>query len=161
MKQRVEIRPIRIDDLRGVFILGTDRFGIARADAAVSWNEKNLAEIIADNPEVSFVAVYKRGIVGFIIGALGNSGIHAGIASIMWFCTAKSGQTDVAAELFRAFQQCLFEKNIKKINASAAVSNAELIELYKKFGFTETEQVLIMETFLSKNKKSGSREAED
>jgi ribosomal protein S18 acetylase RimI-like enzyme len=161
MKQGVEIRQIRIDDLRGVFILGKELFGISHAGAANSWNEKNLAEILADNMEISFVAVYKKGIVGFIIGALENGGIHAGKASIMWLCTGKSGQTEVAEDLLYAFQQYLFEKNIKIISAAVTDSNAELIQLYKKFGFTETNHVLIMETFLSKNKKSGAREAKD
>jgi len=156
MKQKVEIRPVRIDDLRDLFIMGKERLGDAPADSARSWNEKNLAEIIADNLEISFVAVYKKTIVGCIIGALDNCGMNAREAAIEWLCVRKSGDNDLAGGLLYAFQQCLREKNINKIRVNVPVSSAELIELYQKFGFTETEHVLTMENFLPKNKKPGT-----
>jgi ribosomal protein S18 acetylase RimI-like enzyme len=155
MKQGVEIRPIRIEDLRDVFILGKELLETA-GPTATSWSEINLAEIIVDNLEISFVAVYKKTIMGFIIGALGNEGIDADTAYIKWHCARRLDQSDLTGELLHALQQCLVEKNIKKIKAEATASNVELIEFYRKFGFTEKEHLLIMENFLSKNIRSGA-----
>jgi ribosomal protein S18 acetylase RimI-like enzyme len=156
MKQKVEIRPVRIDDLRDLFIMGKERLGDAHADSAHSWNEKNLAEIIAGNLEISFVAVYKKTVMGFIIGDLENSGTNTREAAVKWLCVRKSGDNDLAGALLHAFQQCLREKNINKIRLAVSASNAELIELYQKFGFTESEHVLTMENFLPKNIKPGT-----
>jgi ribosomal protein S18 acetylase RimI-like enzyme len=160
MKQGVEIRPVRIDDLRGVFILGKELFGTA-GPVTTSWSELNLAEIIADNFEISFVAVYKKIIAGFIIGTIENDGINDGTASILWLCVRRFEQYDIAGDLLHAFHQCLIEKNVYTIKTEVATSQAELIEFYRKFGFTETEHVLIMENFLSKNKRSGTQKAKD
>jgi ribosomal protein S18 acetylase RimI-like enzyme len=159
MKRGIEIRPMCIDDLRAVFILGKELPGTTGPGITASWNEKNLAGIIADNLEISFIAIYKKIIAGFIIGALENDGISNGTASILWLCVRKFEQYDVAGDLLHAFHQCLIERNVYNIKAAVAASHAELIEFYRKFGFTETKHVLIMENFLSKNKKSGAQEA--
>ena len=147
MKGKVEIRPICVDDLRNLFMTGKERCGYLSGACAISWNEKNLAEIIADNPELSVAAFYKKTITGFIIGALENGGT----AAVKWLWAEKPADNDIAGRLLHAFQQCLKEKNINKIRVSVTESSSELIELFLKFGFTETEHVLIMENFLPKN----------
>ena len=125
MKQKVEIRPIRIDDLRNVFIMGRERFGTAHAGTASSWNEKNLAEIITGNPDLSFVAAYKKGIAGFIIGYLEDDGLNDRTAAVKWLCVGKSERNDVAGNLVLALQQCLREKNINKIRVAVSTSSDE------------------------------------
>jgi hypothetical protein len=138
---------MKIDDLRSVFLLGKELIG-AEGDCPRPWNKANLAETIAGCLETSFVALYKKKVAGFLIGTAASG---APAASVIWLASQRFEGIDVPGDLLLAFRHITAEKNIGKIQVSAPRSRPDLIAFYKKFGFTSSEEVLIMENFLPKN----------
>jgi hypothetical protein len=149
MKVALEIRPMRIDDLREVFILGKELLN-ACAGWPPPWNEASLAETIAGCLETSFVAVYKRKVAGFLIGSA-VSGAPA--ACVIWLASRHFEGIDVTGDLFLSFRRIAMEKNIGRIQINTPRSRPDLIAFCEKFGFTSSEEVLMMENFLPKNKE--------
>lgn len=150
MGSRAEIRGMRIDDLRAVFLLGSRLYGTGIPGEAGGWNEQNLAGILSECLDTSFVAVNKKEIVGYLIAGTGHAADRPRAARIFWLGAAGTGKAAVSECLLQSFIDILRERDIDRITIKLDGRNSELIDLARKFGFTESKHVLIMENFLSK-----------
>jgi ribosomal protein S18 acetylase RimI-like enzyme len=150
MSRGIEIRPMRSEDLREVFLLGRELLAEHASVNAAPWNENKLAEVLASGLDLSFVAVYKKSVTGFIIGILEEGG-PGSTAAITWFCSRRFDHKDVEGDLLRAFLEHLLESNFAGIRTAIPASNPELNAFFRKFGFTESKHLLIMENFPPKN----------
>ncbi|MBN2161082.1 MAG: hypothetical protein JW807_16970 [Spirochaetes bacterium] len=153
MGRRVEIRSMTIDDLRAVFLLGSRLYGNEIPESPGGWSEKNLADILSENLENSFVAVQKKEIVGFLIGGIEFPDSERGYARIFWLGTDENCSATAAESLMETFITGLPAAGVARISIELHDPDKELITLTKKFGFTESKHVLIMENFLSKRDK--------
>jgi hypothetical protein len=149
MKRSIEIRQMRIDDLRQVFLMGRDHYHVHAPGPARPWNEKNMSDVVADHLDSSFVAWYKKDLMGLLIGAVDSQ--HA-TAKIIWMAAREFGGVNILGELYAAFLQSIQNRNIDKIQIEVVKSDNELIDFCNKFGFTESKDTLIMENFLLKGK---------
>jgi hypothetical protein len=150
MKRGPEIRSMRIDDLRGVFLLGREFLPPHGHTGATGWKEQNIARVLARGLDVSFVAIYKKKIIGFLIGLPEDAGTDAGAVTIQWLCAPGA---DVRADLLHVFRQSVSETKYAGIRAEIPASNPELYEFFRKFDFTESEHLLIMENFPPKKNR--------
>jgi hypothetical protein len=148
----IEIRPLEIDDLHGVFILGQDLFSEKNFRSLRAWDEKVLAEILPDNLEISFIAVRKKSVAGFLIGAVSESGTRGATAKILWLGIQRLEKKDTGHDLIEAFIARCAGKNIADLLFEVPGTDSELIDLCRKSGFTQTGQVLIMERLLPEKK---------
>ncbi|HOD13233.1 MAG TPA: hypothetical protein PK307_00490 [Spirochaetota bacterium] len=147
MKRFVEIRKIRPDDLHDVFVLGLEFFpGQDGRSPILSWNETNLAAVLADDLSLSLVAARKNSIEGFLIARIDNPGR----AGILWIAARGPEAVRIRNDLCQAFIDGLPE-TITRIRVAVPESNPEMMDFFGKFGFTDSEHVVIMENFFRKN----------
>ncbi|MBN1496585.1 MAG: hypothetical protein JXA07_07440 [Spirochaetes bacterium] len=147
MKRRVEIRPMQADDLREVFLLGRECFSTQATAAARVWNERTLADVLASGLDLSFVARYKKKVSGFLIARPDG---EDDAVMIEWLCAGYISDGPTAEELLQVFQQSMSERMCVRIDVVIPRENQELSAIFKKFGFTESNQQLIMENFPQK-----------
>jgi ribosomal protein S18 acetylase RimI-like enzyme len=145
MKERIEIRPMKVDDLREIYLLGHKAFGDHWSPLQPAWNEATLADVMAGDG-LCLVAASKKSIDGFIIVSLEESGGHA-CAVIRWLCTRENKPAGLLTDMLHTLKSTLVERKIEKIIVSIPVENTELIEYYRNFGFTESNRFIIMENF--------------
>ncbi len=147
MRRPVEIREIRPDDLHDVFVLGREL--VSRQDAGTmfpSWNETNLSRVLSEDTTRSFVAARKKAIEGFLIARIDT----AATAEILWTGAHGPDAVRVSEDLYSAFIESL-PAAISRIRVAVPGSNTELMDFFGKFGFTDSEHVVIMENFFRKN----------
>ncbi len=146
MKGRIEIRPVRVDDLRGIYLLGRDVFVSRSSFFTPPWNEANLADAVAGDPGLSLVAASKKSIAGFIIVSLDESD-GPPCAVIRWVCLRENKPTGLLTDMLRTLQSALAERKIEKMVIALPGENSDLIEYYRNFGFTESNRFIMMENF--------------
>jgi hypothetical protein len=149
MKGRVEIRPVRINDLREIYLLGSEFFAPHHHPFPQAWNEETLADAIADDPGLSLVAIIKKCVAGFLIASLDEGGAIR-TAAIRWFCAPPSRPASLKDELLHEFASTIALSQIDKIIITLPDDNSELIEYFRNFGFTDSKRFIIMENFLPK-----------
>jgi ribosomal protein S18 acetylase RimI-like enzyme len=147
MRRAVEIREIRPDDMRDVFLLGSESFSRQDGtDTVPPWNETNLAGVLSEDSSRSFVAAGKKSIDGFLIARI-NAPERA---EILWTAVRGPEAYRVREDLYRAFRESL-PGTVSIIRVAVPGSNSEMIDFFGKFGFTDSEHVVIMENFFRKN----------
>ena len=144
----IEIRPLELDDLHGVFILGRELFSKKKFRSLRAWDEKVLAEILPDNLEISFIAVRKKNVAGFLIGAASDRGTAGIRAAILWLGVRRLEGKDTVHALVEAFIARCAVKNIADLVFEVPDDDSELIDLCRERGFNETGRILIMERHL-------------
>lgn len=149
MKGRVEIRPLRIDDLREIYLRGREFLAPGRSLFRLAWNETNLADALAVDPGLSLVALTKKSVAGFLIASLEQEG-GLQTATIRWLCADPSGPAGLMDGLLREFVSSVAGRHIDKIMIALPEDHAELIQYYRNFGFTESNRFIIMENFSPK-----------
>jgi len=147
MKRRVEILPMQADDLRDVFLLGRECFSTQATAAARPWNEQTLADVLVNGLDLSFVARYKKKLSGFLIARPDG---EDDAVMIEWLCAGSITGGPTAEELLQVFQQSMSERMCGRIDIVIPIENRELYAIFKKFGFTESNQLLTMENFPQK-----------
>lgn len=146
MKRGTEIRPMRIDDLRDVFLLGRDVLPSAGRTADRGWNERDLAELLVRGLDVSLVAICKKRVAGFLI-AFPEDAESGGAVTVRWLCASPFHGAGVREDLLNAFRQSMAERNCPLIRAEVSAGDADFYEFFRKFGFTESEHLIMMENF--------------
>ncbi len=149
MKGRLEIRPVRIEDLREIYLRGREFLAPHRSPSRQAWNETNLADALVGDPGLSLVATIKKKIVGFLIASLEQEGALQ-TATIRWLCADPSGPAGLTDRLLREYISMITERRIDKIMITLPEDHAEIIEYYRNFGFTESNRFIIMENFSPK-----------
>ncbi len=144
MGRPLEIRPMIENDLRGVFLLGRELFGKSGV-VADTWNETSLAALLAVNLEHSLIAIRGKSTAGFIIPEV----LPDRTVFIRWIAWREGEEITVAAPLLEIFQAALSKKHFTDVRIMTGSENLRLIELFKKFSFTELKQILIMGNFFS------------
>lgn len=147
MKRPLEIRPVREDDLRPLYLLGREFFKNQDPLFMPAWNESNLADVIARGRDLALVAIAKKKPVGFLIASLEETDGHTE-AVIRWLCADESKNPGLYAGLLAAFTDTLSGRTIKKITIALPETNAELIDYFRNNGFTDSKHFIIMENFL-------------
>jgi hypothetical protein len=139
----VIIRSMEIDDLNTVFNLGKSLFGSEKKKGN-SWNEQNLVEAIADEIEISCVAVRKKQLLGFLIGRMENGDIPAGI--IIWLGVREDFINSViAAEMIKKFRETSISRKAEILKTEIDAGDSHLLEIFQKFGFTEIRDKISMQ----------------
>ena len=134
------------DDLRGVFLLGRELFGEGDDDP---WDETSLAALLAVSLEYSLVALRGKATAGFIIPELPTGRA----ARIRWIACREGDEIPVAAPLIEAFLAALPGISPSGVRIMIDPENFRLIELCRKFGFTELKHPLIMGNFFPKHEQ--------
>jgi hypothetical protein len=145
----IEIRPLEIDDLSEVFVLGGELFSGKNFRFSRVWSEKVLAEILANSLEMSFVALRKKILAGFLIGTTVEDGSDGMSAEIIWLGARGLEQSDTGHGLIEAFIAGCAERNIRNIRIEITADESDLIEMCRKSGFYQTGQISIMERTLT------------
>jgi hypothetical protein len=146
MRRPIEIRGIRHEDLRGVFLLGSELFAPGGGDLPLAWNEIHLAGVLAEDMSHSFVAAGKKSIDGFLVGRVPD----ADSAEIIWTGARGRETALLFTDLYHAFVSSLPD-TITRIQLYLPASSTEMIDFFEKFGFTDSKHVVIMENFFRKN----------
>jgi hypothetical protein len=146
MRRPVEIREIRHDDLRGVFLLGSELLPPECADMPVPWDAGSLAGVLADGMDHSFVAAKKKTVEGFLVGRLTG----AETAEILWTCARGREAAALLENLYHAFTKSL-PPAVTRIRVFSPSLSVEMSDFFGKFGFTLSKHVVIMENFFRKN----------
>lgn len=147
MRRPVEIREIRPADLHDIFVLGREMIpGHDGNNTLLPWNETNLAGMLSEVGSRSFVAARKKAIEGFLVARITSSGN----AEIIWTAARGPEAARIRENLYQALINSLPEA-ISRIMVAVPGSNTELIGFFGKFGFTDSEHVIIMENFFRKN----------
>ncbi len=141
----ITIRPLGLEDLHDVFVLGQEVFQEKKVSSFCAWNEKVLAEVLAGNLEISLIAVRKKSVAGFLIGALEEDGNGERVAKIIWLGMRRGEDQAVGRDLIKAFAGRCEEVHGGRILVRIAGSDSEFIDMYQECGFTLSGQVLIME----------------
>ncbi len=149
MKGRLEIRHVRVDDLREIYLLGCKYLGNQCSPFQTGWNERNLADVLTQEQSLGLVAVFKKSVAGFIIASVETSGSDQ-TTTIRWLCTRENKPAGLLTDMLNAFTSALTVRNIAKIVIALPEKNSEIIEYYRNFGFTESNRFIIMENFLPK-----------
>ena len=147
MKRRGEIRPMKVDDLREVFLLGRECFTTPAPMTARAWDERTLADILAGGLEFSLVALHKKKVTGFIIARPDG---RDDTVTLEWLYAGTIAGGPTEEELLQVFHRTISEKKYRRINVVISPENRELYAIFKKFGFTESNQLLILENFPQK-----------
>jgi hypothetical protein len=146
MRRPIEIREVRSDDLHALFLLGSACISSRESmNMLTAWNERNLAGVLAEDISRSFIAVRKKSVEGFLIGRIDSGGR----AEIIWTCARGMEAAVTMTELYRAFVGSIPD-SVSVIRVALPGSNTEMIDFLGKFGFTDSEQVVIMENFFRK-----------
>lgn len=136
----VTIRGMKEDDLRSVFLLGRELFDANRNDP---WDEASLADLLGNCIEHSLVALLGKRMAGFIITEVGPGNS----ARIRWMAWRPGDEDAVASPLMVALLELLSSRNLASLRVAVDSNNRQLIDITKKFGFTESKHLLIMENF--------------
>jgi ribosomal protein S18 acetylase RimI-like enzyme len=147
---RPTLRAMRMEDLRSVFILGTDLFAGRGSETAFSWNERDLAGILAGSLDLCVVAIQKKTMAGFCIGTI----LHVGGAPtgrVLWLGVREDPRRGgLASDLLSAFVDNLSGKSVNRVTMAVSSFDKEIISAIDKIGFTERGHVLIMEALFPK-----------
>lgn len=146
MKRGIEIRPMRIDDVRNVFLLGRELLPPEPAAADRAWNESNLSDTLASGLDFSFIAAIKKKIAGFIIAVPDGRETGDDAVSIAWLC-APPDAGGIRESLLNALLGKMTKKSNPRVRAHLSAENSDLYDLLQKFGFTESKHLVIMENF--------------
>ncbi len=81
----VTVRAMEIGDLAAVYALGCSLFnGLPAADCIRHWSDEELAGMYAEFPELCFVAVRKKQLLGFMLGEKVDTGTESAAGRIVW-----------------------------------------------------------------------------
>ena len=135
-----------INDLGTVFDLGSKYILKSGADSP-DWNAKNLSDILSNSLDLSFIAVRKKDILGFLIGTNSENKSY----NILWLLVMeKYKEKGIEDALYNYLLNEISALSINKIVVQIKDNKDELINLYKKYGFTETNQISTLEHNLPK-----------
>ncbi len=138
----VTLRKMEIDDLRKVFQMGELLFG-SREPGRRGWTEENLVEDVADEIGLSVAAVRKKQLLGFLIGRIEQGKKPA--ALITWLGVRDDFKNSgIEKEMIRIFRESAAAKNAGCVRVEIDTKNRELLEIFKKFGFTEIKDKITM-----------------
>ncbi len=140
MGTAVTIRGMSEDDLRSVFLLGEEVFGV---DPNGTWNADSLAALLGRCMECSLVALRGRRIAGFVIPEAGPESS----ARVRWIAWRPGDEIAVASPLVEALMELLSSRRITSLRVTVDSNNPQLIDIFKKYDFTESKQLLMMEHF--------------
>lgn len=149
MKERIQIRPLRPDDLRSVYALGSEAFEGEPMAGIGAWNESNLADVLIRDPGFSLIAATKKKTAGFLIASPDKGGDPSSV-TIWWLCIHRSQAPGLLRDLLESFSSRCSEKNIATMSVILPDSNSEIIQFFQNFGFTESKRFITMENFLPK-----------
>lgn len=139
----VSIRNMEIDDLKAVFQLGELLF-CKDKDSKRLWNEQNLVEAIAPEIELSFVAVRKKKLLGFLIGCMGKGNNPSAV--IMWIGVRDNFKNSgIETEMIKNFRKSAISRKADILRTEIDAEDVQLLEIFQKIGFTEIRDKISMQ----------------
>ena len=142
MRKKTVIRKIEIEDLGKIFNLGQKVFPNVKS-VSLQWNKKNIIDIISENMDISFIAINKKEIMGFLIGCINKDDkLQNTVAKIIWFeITGELKNPNIMIDLYNEFKREISSRNIEVIEAEIPDDNTDEIDFFSKIGFTETGKI--------------------
>ncbi len=138
----VTVRKMVIDDLRRVFQLGELLSG-SREQGRRVWTEQNLVEAIAGEIGLSVVAVRKKQLLGFLIGCM-EQGEKPAARIIRLGIREDFKNSGIEREMIKTFRESAVSGNAGTMRAEIDAEDTDLLEIFKKFGFTEIKDKITM-----------------
>jgi hypothetical protein len=139
----VVIRSMQIDDLNAVFKLGESLFH-NKKEKRRSWNEQNLVETIAHEIELSFVAVRKKQLLGFLIAYRENGDKPAGV--IRWLGVREDFKnSEIETGMIKSFMKSAVSRKAGMLKVEIDADDMHHLEIFQKFGFTEIRDKISMQ----------------
>ncbi len=134
----VTVRAMEIGDLAAVYALGCSLFnGLPAADCIRRWSDDELAGMYADFPELCFVAVRKKQLLGFMLGEKVDTGKERAAVVIVWLgLSPKYRHLSAGDLLFDAFRSRMKSMGVREIWARAGGEGDDAeAGLYARHGF--------------------------
>ena len=133
MHRDIIFRNIIEEDLRSIYLEGLNEPEFF--DLPFAWNSEIIAKLFASDGSISFAAMKKKKLIGFIFGSIENDRSY-----IHWIMVAeKFRKTGIGQELLRLFTEASKERGIEKFLTSPVKNSHKIIEFFAKNGFSVKE----------------------
>lgn len=130
------IRPMELEDLPAVYRLGLRCYDVLDKPYNY-WSIREVADHLETEPELSFVAVNGRELVGFVLGSESYE-ILADTAHLEWVAVAPEHRGDgLGARLIDAFVETLRTLGRREVVADVSSKNEGSRTVFRRAGFEE------------------------
>lgn len=134
----IEIRPMEIDDLAGVYHLGVKLFTADKWPALYrTWDEFEVVTFFASDTDTCFVATRDEKVVGFALGNLIEKDKSSwSYGYCVWLgVDPELDHCGIGTELFDAMRQKFIELGARMLLVDTDANNEPAIRFFKKLGF--------------------------
>ena len=133
MHKDIIFRKIIEEDLHSIYTLGLHEPEFI--DLPFAWSSENIANVFASNAEISFAAMKKKKIIGFIFGSIENNKSY-----LHWIMVVENfRKTGIGKELLRLFIEASRERGIENFLTSPLKNSQNIIEFFSNNGFSSKE----------------------
>jgi len=139
-KSSIKIRKINIDDLENLYSTGVSI--LETQETPQTWDPLQISEILSHSMDLTFLAMSRKKITGFIIGHIPDHKNFAEIYRLGIITPLKKSGLDEA--LFNIFSKEALQMGAKSIKTDFQINCKELMNFFKKIGFTESGQNITM-----------------
>jgi len=110
-------------------------------DLPFAWNSENIAKVFTSESVISFIALKKKKLIGFILGrAIENDSSY-----IHWIMVSeKFRKTGIGKELLRLFIEASKERGAEKFLTSPLKNSHKIIEFFSNNGFSVKESYSVL-----------------
>ncbi len=139
------VRSMQIADLKSVndFRSNPDVSGIS----GTPWDTDCVADILAENLDLCHVAVFRKRIMGFIIGAI----LKDSTATVEWILlTQQENIATICDGLVDAFIISAQSRGARAVRVSVPERDSRFSGIFEKFGFTITGRTISLERTFSR-----------
>eukprot|EP00698_Gefionella_okellyi_P010427 TRINITY_DN2704_c0_g1_i2.p1 TRINITY_DN2704_c0_g1~~TRINITY_DN2704_c0_g1_i2.p1 ORF type:complete len:289 (-),score=50.68 TRINITY_DN2704_c0_g1_i2:84-950(-) len=134
----VMIRPMGLDDLNAVFLLGERMFTKERfPNLYLGWDEYEVMDMFDTDSQSCLVAEYKDEMVGFVLGnTIEKSRATFTYGYLRWLGVSPDVQRlGVGRKLFAAFEELMNEENVHMLIIDTQADNLPAIRFFENMGF--------------------------
>ena len=129
MHKDIIFREIIEEDLHSIYAEGLNEPELI--DLPFAWNSENIASVFASDGIISFAALKKKKLIGFIFGSIteDKSCLH-------WIMVSENfRKTGIGKELLRLFTETSKERGIEKFLTSPVKNSHKIIDFLANSGF--------------------------
>ena len=110
-------------------------------DLPFAWNSENIAKVFTSESVISFIALKKKKLIGFIFGSIENDTSY-----IHWIMVSeKFRETGIGKELLRLFIEASKERGAEKFLTSPLKNSHKIIEFFSSNGFSVKDTYSVLQ----------------
>ncbi len=136
---RIEVRPMRIEDLPAVFHLGEALFTLSRSPSLYrTWDEYEVIDCYRSAPDICLVATGAQRILGFVLGTIidkRNSPRRYGY--LVWLGVDPAvKRKGIGKCLFEHFKARMAERDVRMLVVDVEAENTGALRFFETQGFS-------------------------